>query len=200
MKGLTLILISLFLTSGILAQSNSQSQIEYLNSKEWTAISGDFAGILAHNMKVAGDMARINSASSVSTAIDQPVTLLLQSTETTGLFVEILKASGLMPYFESDGPFTFVVPNNDAIEALPDAKKNELLVNKSISELRAFVLDHVLPGNLSHEALQAGTGYKNMADINVLINSGSSGIIFSVFNNAGKNGQVHVIDQILPKQ
>jgi len=100
------------------------------------------------------------------------------------------------------GPYTFLAPNNDAFEKLPDGTLRALLDNPD--KLTDLLLYHTLTGNISSSDFTTGSIaplYKRdghveveVAGSNVQLN-GSASIL--VPDNEVVNGYVHIIDEVL---
>lgn len=62
------------------------------------------------------------------------------------IFTSLIESAGLGPIFECSGPFTALLPTNDAFADVDPAFLEELLLPENIENLRNFVLYHILPG------------------------------------------------------
>ena len=63
--------------------------------------------------------------------------------------VAAVKAAGLVPTLESDGPFTVFAPTNEAFDALPAGTVKSLLEPENKAKLTSVLTYHVVPGKLS---------------------------------------------------
>src|ERR1700751_1965856 len=67
--------------------------------------------------------------------------------------VAAVKAAGLVPTLQSDGPFTVFAPTNDAFGQLPAGTVDNLLKPENKSTLAAVLTYHVVAGKLDAKTL-----------------------------------------------
>jgi uncharacterized surface protein with fasciclin (FAS1) repeats len=125
--------------------------------------------------------------------------VLLDNPDTEN-FAALLQAAGLTEIFLCAGPFTVLAPSNDAIEAIGQETLDELLLPENREKLQELLLYHILPGYEPSTALEPGP-------LDTLIEGASVDVTLPppAFNgaevidadNAGCNGIMHVIDDVL---
>lgn len=98
------------------------------------------------------------------------------------------------------GPFTLLLPNNAAIEALGSDLLDELLEDDNFNILQDLLLYHILPGATPSNEFKAGTTETLFSPADVIVSL--EPIMFNSAdvlepNVAGCNGIFHVIDEVL---
>lgn len=128
--------------------------------------------------------------------------------------VAAVKAAGLVPTLQSEGPFTVFAPVNKAFDALPAGAVETLLQPENKAKLTTVLTYHVIPGKLSSMELMkmvksnngkatlktaAGENiYISMKGKNLMVtdeNGGMAHITIADVNQS--NGVIHVIDKVL---
>jgi uncharacterized surface protein with fasciclin (FAS1) repeats len=118
----------------------------------------------------------------------------------TESFAALLEAAGLTEIFLCAGPFTVLAPSNDAIEALGQETLDELLLPENRGRLQELLLYHIVPGYEPSTTLVPGP-------LDTLLDGETVDVTLdpAAFNgaevidpdNAGCNGIMHVIDDVL---
>ena len=113
----------------------------------------------------------------------------------------LIEASGLDDVLERcSGPFTLLLPDNAAIEALGQDVIKALLAPQNIEILQDVILYHTVPGSFPSSELEAGPLETLFTPADVLVSLDpimfNSASAISVDTNAC-NGLFHVIDEVL---
>lgn len=129
--------------------------------------------------------------------------------------VKAVQAAGLVETLQSPGPFTVFAPTNDAFENLPAGTLMNLLEEENRESLVRVLTYHVVPGNLSREALmeavEEGGGratLKTAAGDNLYVTMNGPGNLMlmdehgtraniSIYDVFQSNGVIHVIDTVV---
>ena len=127
--------------------------------------------------------------------------------------VTAVKAAGLVPTLQSDGPFTVFAPTNDAFAQLPAGTVDTLLKPENKAMLAEVLTYHVVPGRIDAAQLQQriteGNGkawLKTVEGENLTVTS-SGGMIMltdakggmshiTIADVAQSNGVIHVVDHV----
>jgi uncharacterized surface protein with fasciclin (FAS1) repeats len=115
-------------------------------------------------------------------------------------FVELIDAAGLDDLFFCAGPFTALIPTNDAFADLDPGLVEELLLPENQETLQEILLYHVLPGYQPSTSLEAGPTDTLLDGTTVEV-----GLSPITFNNvsvvepdiAACNGVIHTIGDVL---
>lgn len=101
----------------------------------------------------------------------------VESNDDTSEFAEILKVSGFAEVLKKQGPFTVLVPTNDALESSDvdvEAAKNDQEAAQQIAQ------SHLYQGNLPAEDVES-----------------SMGVQVEDSDDSPSNGTVYIVDQIV---
>lgn len=104
---------------------------------------------------------------------------VVKSQEDNTKFAELLEETDMPKVLAQEGPFTVVVPSDEALESL-DADIAEL--KKDPQQVQNLVSGHLYQGNLPAEDVESALGVK-------VING----------NQEASNGVVHVIDEVIQR-
>jgi uncharacterized surface protein with fasciclin (FAS1) repeats len=114
-----------------------------------------------------------------------------------------LKAAGLIDALKGDGPFTVFAPTDEAFAKLPAGTVETLLKPENKEKLKAILLYHVVPGNVTADQVTKldGRSVKTLQGSSVKVKT-SHGVRV---DNAkvtqadvkASNGVIHVIDTVL---
>jgi len=147
-------------------------------------------------------------------AANDIVTNLSRSKELS-TFYRIVEAAGLNETFNSKGPITVFVPNDQAFANLPPGKLDTLLKTEHKYDLIALITYHVLPGKITAKEIgrqinsnkgQATfitlTGSKLTAKLNadrniILIDENGGQSVISRFDISQNNGLIDIIASVL---
>ena len=115
-------------------------------------------------------------------------------------FTSLVESAGLEPIFECAGPFTALLPTNDAFSETDPAFLEELRLPENIENLRNFVLYHILPGATLTTEFTAGPTDTLFADNQLEV--GVDPIQFDdsnvlEANIVACNGYINVLDTFL---
>lgn len=132
-----------------------------------------FTGLLAMTFAV---MFNIDSA----TAQDENVVDVIKSNDENTLFAELLEETDMPEVLEQEGPYTVLVPTDEAIESL-DADVDELKENPE--ELQGLLRNHLYQGEMSAEEVEAA--------LNLEVVEGDA---------EASNGVIHQIDEVIEGQ
>jgi len=114
-------------------------------------------------------------------------------------FVQLIELAGLQDLFLCAGPFTAIVPNNDAFDRLDPVLVESLLDPANREELQDLLLFHILPGAVFSSDLEEGdiptlSGQSVSVDLSPVR---FNGVTVVDADNAACNGVFHVVDSVL---
>jgi uncharacterized surface protein with fasciclin (FAS1) repeats len=128
--------------------------------------------------------------------------------------VAAIKAAGLVPTLESQGPFTVFAPTNEAFDALPAGTVSTLLKPENKAKLTSVLTYHVVPGKLSSadlmkmvkmhkgkatlKTVEGENLYVSMKGKHLMItdeNGNTAWVTIADVNQS--NGMIHVINRVL---
>ena len=143
-----------------------------------------------------------------ATVVDGPN--VLEALRASGQFttaLELVETSGVLDDLPGTGPWTFLLPTDEAFAALGD---DELAALRSDPErLRSVLLEHVLEGVYTAETLPSLVGFTvssvtgqplSVAEVNgnlVLVGVGEEQIVVTPVTITGSNGVIHGIDRVI---
>lgn len=114
-----------------------------------------------------------------------------------------LEAAGLIQALKGDGPFTVFAPTDEAFAKLPAGTVEALLKPENKEKLKAVLLYHVVPGNVTADQVMKlnGRSVKTLQGSSIKVKT-SHGV---QVDNAkvtqtdikASNGVIHVIDTVL---
>jgi uncharacterized surface protein with fasciclin (FAS1) repeats len=140
------------------------------------------------------------------------------SLDANSTFVQAAKAAGLDATLAGPGPYTVLVPSDDAFAKLPNGMADSLMKPESKAELTRVLTYHILPGTILVDdigkAIDKGDGTTVLATMggDTLIATKDGGNIVLTDSSGGKatlsggderasNGVVHHVDAVLvPKK
>jgi uncharacterized surface protein with fasciclin (FAS1) repeats len=144
------------------------------------------------NARVAGDSVETNDLVDTAVAAGQFKTL-----------AAALEAAGLIDELKGTGPFTVFAPTDEAFAKLPAGTVETLLKPENKEKLKAVLLYHVVPGNVTADQVTKlnGRSVKTLQGSSVKVKT-SHGVRV---DNAkvtqtdvkASNGVIHVIDTVL---
>lgn len=117
-----------------------------------------------------------------------------------------LEAAGLIDALKGDGPFTVFAPTDEAFAKLPPGTVESLLKPENKEKLKAILLYHVIPGNVTADKVTKlnGQSVKTLegSSIRISTNHGVRVDNASVTKTdiQASNGTIHVIDSVLMPQ
>ena len=128
--------------------------------------------------------------------------------------VAAVKAAGLVPTLQSDGPFTVFAPTNEAFNMLPAGTVDNLLKPENKATLTAVLTYHVVAGKLDSKMLmdkiKMGNASAKLTTVHgeeltimkkgkhLEIKDSKGGIAMVTIKDVyQKNGVIHVIDKVL---
>ena len=128
--------------------------------------------------------------------------------------VAAVKAAGLVPTLQSDGPFTVFAPTNEAFNALPAGTVDNLLKPENKAMLTSVLTYHVVAGKLDAKALmekiKMGNGMAKLTAVqgeeltvmkkgkNLEVKDSKGGVAMITIKDVyQKNGVIHVINKVL---
>jgi uncharacterized surface protein with fasciclin (FAS1) repeats len=137
----------------------------------------------------------------------------LNSKEHTTL-VAAVKAAGLVPTLQSDGPFTVFAPTNAAFNLLPVGTVDGLLKPEAKDQLTGVLTYHVVSGNLDSKQLmkmiKAGRGMATLKTVQgeeltvmmkgkgIAVRDSKGGVAMVTTKDVyQKNGVIHVVNKVL---
>jgi len=140
------------------------------------------------------------------------------SLDANSKFVQAAKAAGLDATLAGPGPYTVLVPSDDAFAKLPDGMGDSLMKPESKAELTRILTYHILPGTILVDdigkAIDQGDGKTVLATMggdtltatkvggNIVLTDSSGGkATLSGGDEQASNGVVHHVDSVLvPKK
>ena len=113
-----------------------------------------------------------------------------------------LQAAGLADTLKGKGPFTVFAPTDDAFGKLPAGTVESLLKPENKDKLKAILLYHVVPGDVTAAQVVKLSSAKtvNGQDVKIMVNSGTVMVNDAKVVKAdvlASNGVIHVIDTVL---
>jgi uncharacterized surface protein with fasciclin (FAS1) repeats len=128
--------------------------------------------------------------------------------------VAAVKAAGLVPTLQSDGPFTVFAPTNEAFNKLPAGTVDNLLKPENKQMLTGVLTYHVVAGSLDSKALMAkvkiGNGVAKLTTVqgeeltvmqkgkHLEVKDSKGGVAMVTIKDVyQKNGVIHVVDKVL---
>jgi uncharacterized surface protein with fasciclin (FAS1) repeats len=170
-----------------------------------TFLAGNITSAQAQNTVMVGGAAMYPQKNIVENAVN--------SKDHTTL-VAAVKAAGLVPTLQSDGPFTVFAPTNEAFGKLPAGTVDNLLKPENKSMLTGVLTYHVVAGKLDSKALMAkikeGHGMATLTTVqgepltimqkgkNLEIKDSKGGIAMVTIKDVyQKNGVIHVVNKVL---
>ena len=144
------------------------------------------------NARVAGDSPALDDVVDTAVAAGQFKTL-----------AAALEAAGLIDALKGNGPFTVFAPTDEAFAKLPAGTVETLLKPENKEKLKAVLLYHVVPGNVTADQVAKlnGRSVKTLQGSSIKVKT-SPGVRV---DNAkvtqtdikASNGVIHVIDTVL---
>lgn len=127
---------------------------------------------------------------------------LTSETESLSTLATAVEAADLEATFQSEGPYTFFAPTNEAFEDLPEGVFNELLKPENKEKLVAVLTYHVIPGEVMSDDITKRMNAKTVQGSNASVKSNGESVMIE---NAevvkadinASNGVVHVIDEVI---
>ena len=116
--------------------------------------------------------------------------------------VAAVKAAGLVPALQGEGPFTIFAPTNDAFAKLPKGTVETLLKPENIDQLTAVLTYHVVPGKVKAKQVVGLTGATTLQGQRLDISVGDAGVTVDgarvlKTDLMASNGVIHVIDTVM---
>ncbi|XP_076330300.1 uncharacterized protein LOC143236003 [Tachypleus tridentatus] len=117
------------------------------------------------------------------------------------IFYDFLQTSGLLELLNEEGPFTVLVPTDDAFDNLPDGVLEELRNNPEL--LRRVLLTHILGLSLNPQTLQDNMIIENNNGLQLfikLLNDRKKILIGGaklIASTVAQNGYVYVINSVI---
>lgn len=132
-------------------------------------------------------------------------TTILGVAESAGTFQTLLsaaKAAGLVEALSGTGPLTVFAPTDAAFAALPQGTIENLLRPENLDSLRAVLLHHVVPSDVSLSVLLRGPKLTTLTGqpLQVTSQAGALSIGGAQVSSAGlrcDNGVIHVLDSVI---
>ena len=153
------------------------------------------AGCGSHNSRMDHHVAAMPNPTPKMDIVDTAV-----STGSFNTLVTAVKQAGLVETLKGPGPFTVFAPTDEAFAKLPKGTLDSLLQNKA--QLRAVLLYHVVPGNVSAAEVTKIHSVKTVGGSEVPIRTAHSKVFVGSAkvvkaDIAASNGVIHVIDTVL---
>lgn len=144
--------------------------------------------------------AALGSTASARPAAEKDIVATAASAGQFKTLTMLLKRAGLAGTLKQPGPYTVFAPTDAAFKKVPKKTLNALLRNRA--QLRAVLLYHVVPGEVTSAQVVTLKGAKTANGKNVRIRTAGRNVFV---NNAkvtavdvqATNGVVHVINRVL---
>ena len=132
-------------------------------------------------------------------------------------FTNALQVAGVEPTLRSNGPYTVFAPTNAAFALMPVTEREPLLQPEHLSDLRALLTYHIVPGrltaaDLAQRATQAGGQFElttmqgdalkvafTDGRLTITDDLGHAAVILEADQTA-PNGVIHAVDSVLRRQ
>ena len=114
-----------------------------------------------------------------------------------------LEAAGLVDALKGDGPFTVFAPTDEAFAKLPAGTVETLLKPENKEKLKAILLYHVVPGNVTADQVTKlnGRSVKTLQGSSVKVKTAHGvqvdNATVTQADVKASNGVIHVIDTVL---
>lgn len=149
-----------------------------------------------------------HSSQRASQRANQQATTLVDVAVSAGKFrtlVAAVKAAGLVPVLQGEGPYTVFAPTDEAFAKLPKGTVEELLLPENREHLVKILTYHVIPGKLLAEDVVALNGAKTVQGQRVKFRQTRNDVqvnnaLVLKTDIAASNGIIHVIDNVLLPQ
>ena len=159
-----------------------------------------------------------NAAAANGNAAGAEGKTIAASLDANSKFVQATKAAGLDATLAGPGPYTVLVPSDDAFAKLPNGMADSLMKPESKAELTHVMTYHILPGTILVDdigkAIDKGDGKTVLATMggdtltatkdggNIVLTDSSGGkATLSGGDERASNGVVHHVDAVLvPKK
>ena len=143
--------------------------------------------------------AQMTTVATTSVVPNKTVVAVLRDAGHFTLFVQMVDAAGMRAQLEGPGPFTIFAPTDDALQRVPQGRRDTLLTDKAA--LERLIRNHLVNERLT--AVEARSGRGRVFAGGARIRVDTSGPVTKV-NGAqllkgdlvGSNGVVHAIDQV----
>lgn len=142
-----------------------------------------------------------NPAEPTATETSNTIVDIAAADSSFSTLVAALEAADLTPVLAGEGPYTVFAPTNAAFEALPPGTVDALLQPENRELLIQVLSYHVVPGEITSDALTSGeVTTAEGSPINVVVEGAAVTV-----NNAtvtqpdiqAENGVIHVIDRVI---
>ncbi len=155
-----------------------------------------------HTLAVVSSAVVAMAAPTVVQAQDKDIVETALAAGTYKTFTRALTDAGLVETLKGPGPFTVLVPSDEAFATLPKATLDALFKNKSA--LRNMLLYHVIAGRLTADDFSHlnGKGRKTVEGSDARIGMTGTQLTIGTANVVkadimAKNGVIHIIDTVL---
>ena len=127
---------------------------------------------------------------------------IASSTDSLSVFVQAVNAAGLADTLNSAGPYTIFIPTNEAFNALPEGKLDELMKPENKEKLASILKYHVVSGTIMTGNLQDGQTVPSIAGSDLEITTSDSTVMINgatilKTGMEASNGVIYVIDEVL---
>jgi len=124
---------------------------------------------------------------------------ILKSDTNFYTFVQMLKLTGLINKLYDKGPFTLLVPNNDAFGVIPHEKLDDLLHHSS--SMKEVLKYHIIPGAFDSKQLFKLSTLNTLLDQEIQVKYADGLLVNKAriikSDIIASNGIIHVIDRVL---
>jgi len=198
---LKIFLVALLGLSSLVSLSAcSQPEVEDNLSQEPTVESP------SSGEQVAESPSSTDSADTVAsskTAESENIVAVASTNDSLQTLTKAIAAAGLTEDLSGEGPYTIFAPTDEAFAALPEGAVEELLKPENKDQLVKLVKYHVVPGEMTSEAIAAGEVRSiEGTPIKVVVDESSSDLKVNEAKVTkpdikASNGVIHVIDTVM---
>ncbi|MDX1623372.1 MAG: fasciclin domain-containing protein [Gemmatimonadota bacterium] len=134
---------------------------------------------------------------------DENLVRTAESTGSFGTLVAAVRAAGLTEALSGEGPFTLFAPTDQAFARLPEGTVETLLRPENRDRLRDLLLQHVIAGRLSAEAVTGIEEVTTLAGGRLAVNVDEDGGVMVggaevvQVDLQASNGIIHAIDSVI---
>lgn len=151
---------------------------------------------IALSMQPIADSAVFGNSQPETTILD-----LVEGTPQLSEFNEALEAANMKEELSDEGPYTILLPVNDAFESLPDGYMDQLLEEDSREQLQKVLNNHIIEGEkksvdiAKEETLETKVEELEVDASGNVIKVGESNMIQT--DVEASNGIIHVVDKLV---
>jgi uncharacterized surface protein with fasciclin (FAS1) repeats len=117
-------------------------------------------------------------------------------------FIKALREAGLLDTLQGRGPYTVFAPSNEAFDALPAGKLDDLMKPENRKELREMLSYHIVSGKLSTEQIGKMRALRSLQGqtLTIVVKNGKVYVDDAEVSDTGMrgtNGVIHIVNKVL---